>query len=58
MALLVIFELEGATQREAEDWGELIIDACRLEPKIVMELHPVKDIDHISQTTAQDIFNI
>lgn len=38
-----MFQLEGCTLREAEEWGELIIDACRLEDKVAMELTEVKE---------------
>lgn len=53
---LVAFSLNGCSKREAEKWGELIVDACRLDPKVNMEMHAVKDVKQLSQSAAQDIF--
>lgn len=41
----VVFMLDGCSRREAEEWGELIIDACRLDPKIMMELVVVQEVN-------------
>lgn len=56
MSQLVIFEIDGISLCEAEKWGELIVDACRLDPKAHITLHPVKDVDQLSHSAAQDIF--
>lgn len=42
--MLVVFELDGCSVRDGEKWGELIIDACRLEPSVAMELVAVKEM--------------
>lgn len=55
MAILVIFELDGVTEKEADEWGCLIIDACRLEPKVGMELVAVKDTSAFSQSDLRHI---
>lgn len=43
-AIRVVFKLDGCTKREVEEWGELIIDACRLDPKVEMELVEVEEV--------------
>lgn len=45
----VVFEMEGPTLQECEKWGELIIDACRLDP----ELHHI-ELTEVTETTTEE----
>jgi hypothetical protein len=38
MSIRVTFDLDGCSKQDAERWGELIIDACRLDRKVAMTL--------------------
>lgn len=51
--IVVTFNIEGCSKRAADDWAELVLDACRLEPRIAMSIAGVDEISsHLSEGTT------